>query len=151
MLAIVILGVVLPLTCYKEAREERALVSALVMETPFVDGASIGSVATSWEHYPAHVASSLLGAVVLGVVLRAFFRQLPDVLACLHERRWALPAFLVTQSVALITLSVSRCGPAARASGGPAARPPLRAIRGKDRGTDPRRGRRHGGGGDAQA
>ena len=120
LLAIVILGVVLPLTCYKGRREERALVSALVVTAVAVseilaisfwkivsDGASIGSVATSWEHYPAHVASSLLGAVVLGVVLRAFFRQLPDVLACLRERRWALPAFLVTQSVALITLSVA--------------------------------------------
>ena len=119
-LAIVVLGVVLPLTCYKGRREERALVSALVVTAVAVsemlsisfwkivtDGAAAASIEASWEHYPSHVASSLLGAVVLGGVLCAFFRQLPDVLACLTERRWALPAFLVVQSVALITLSLA--------------------------------------------
>lgn len=116
---VVVAGAIMPVACYRGDWRERVLVAALILTSVAVaeilsisfwkvatGGAPAVSVAASWEHYPAHVASTLFGALVLGMVLWGFSRQLPDVLACLHEGQIALAAFLVAQSAALFLTSV---------------------------------------------
>lgn len=76
--------------------------------------ASSQSIVASWANYPAHVASSLFAAAVLGALLWAFARQLESVRARLRGRVMALVGFLAAQAAALLFLgnAVMRDSPA---------------------------------------
>ena len=120
IVTIALAGVVLPIACFRGHLRERVLVAALLITSVAIaevmgislwkvltGGAPASSWATSWQHYPEHVVSSLFGALVMALVLRGFSRQLPDVLACLDGGQYALSAYLVTQSIALLLTSVA--------------------------------------------
>ena len=110
-------GAVLPIVFYVGDLRDRLLITSLLLVSLrtaemvgtsvwmlLAGGASAQSVAASWANYPAHMASSLLAALVMALLLWAFARQISAVRAGLRGRVMALVGFLATQSAALLVL-----------------------------------------------
>lgn len=113
----IVASVALPVLLYADDLRDRVLAASLLLISVravemvgtsvwmlLTGGAAAQSVAVSWASYPAHVASSLLAALVMSLLLRAFVRQLGPVRAGLGGRTRTLVGFLGTQAVALLVL-----------------------------------------------
>ena len=110
-------SVVLPVAFYADDLRARLLAAALLLVSVrtaemvgssvwmlATGGASAQSIASSWANYPAHAASALFAALVMGLLLWVFARQFALVRAALHGHVMTLVAFLVVQSAALLVL-----------------------------------------------
>lgn len=122
-----LVSLVVPLVLYAGDLRDRLLVTSTLLISVrtaemvgtsawmlLTGGASAQSIGASWANYPAHVASALLAALVMGLLLWAFARQLDAVRAGLRGRVMVLVGFLLTQSVALLVLgnAIMRDSPA---------------------------------------